>query len=167
MNYQQFRRDMNRVFSLAFITDRFRNPETGQTSPIDYFRVMRRMRLAKNRREVSTFYFDDLFVGSLRAGYLKRLDWEYCIELDRQGEALVRFLYGHLIKRIGQKSIYMRKLPGFLSDIGLGYLLKGEPKRVTETLKRTVYPALDRIRGITYRLDDLGNLVFLPTYPQI
>jgi len=167
MNYQQFRRDMNRVFSLALITDRFRNPETGERSHIDYFRVMRRMKLAKNRSEVSTFYFDDLFAASLRAGYLKRLDWEYCLELGRQSEALVRFLYGHLIKRIGEKSLYMRRLPGFLSDIGLGYLLQGEPKRVTETLKRTVYPALDRVRGIGYRVDDFGNLVFIPTFPQV
>src|SRR5947209_10260995 len=75
MNYQQFRRDMNRVFSVQLITDRFRNPATGERSHIDYFRVMRRMKLAKNRREVSTFYFDDLFAASLRAGYLKRLDW--------------------------------------------------------------------------------------------
>jgi hypothetical protein len=123
--------------------------------------------LARHHKGTSTFHFDDFFIASLRSGYLKRLDWEYCLELDRQGEALVRFLYGHLIKRLGQKSIYMRKLPGFLSDIGLGYLLSGEPKRVTETLKRTVYPALERIRGITYRLDDLGNLVFTSSYPQI
>ncbi len=53
MNYTYFRRDMNRVFSLALITDRFRNPETGQRSHVDYFRVMRRMKLAKTRREVS------------------------------------------------------------------------------------------------------------------
>jgi hypothetical protein len=166
MNYHQFRRDLNRVFSLSLITDRFRNPETRERSHIDYFRVMRRMKLAKDRREVSTFYFDDLFAASLRAGYLKRLDWEYCLELGRQSEALVRFLYGHLTKRIGGKSLYMRRLPGFLSDIGLGYLLRGEPKRITETLKRTVYPALDRVRGIAYRLDESGTLVFTPTYPQ-
>jgi len=76
---------------------------------------------------------------------------------------LVRFLYGHLTKRIGEKSLYMRKLPGFLSDIGFGHLLLGEPKRVTETLKRTIYPALNRVRGIAYRLNDSGTLVFTPT----
>jgi hypothetical protein len=162
MNYQQFRRDMNRVFRIVLITDRFRNPETGERSHVDYFRVMRRMKLAKNRHEVSTFYFDDLFAASFRAGYLKRLDWEFCLELDRKGEALARFLYGHLTKRIGEKSLYMRKIPGFLSDIGLGYLTDGEPKRITETLKRTLYPALDRLQGITYRVDASGNLVFIP-----
>ena len=124
------------------------------------------MKLAKNRSEVSTFYFDDLFAASLRAGYLKRLDWEYCLDLDRQGKALARFLYGHLIKRIGEKSLYMRKISGFLSDIGLGYLTEGKPKRINETLKRTIYPVLDCLRGITYRVDDAGNLVFAPAFPQ-
>jgi hypothetical protein len=56
----------------------------------------------------------------------------------------------------------MRKIPGFLSDIGLGYLTDGEPKRITEALKRTLYPALDRLQGITYRVDASGNLVFIP-----
>jgi len=166
MNYEYFRRDMRRTFYMGIETDRFRHPSTGQRSHVAYFRVLRQMFVAKNRREVSTFYFDDLFIASLRAGYLKRLDWEYCLELDRQGEALARFLYGHLTKRIGEKSLYMRKIPGFLSDIGLGYLTKGEPKRVNETLKRTVYPALDHLRWITYRLDDHDNLVFASTYPQ-
>jgi hypothetical protein len=163
MNYEYFRRDMHRAFYMGIETDRFRNPVTGERSHIDYFRVMRRMKVAKNRHEVSTFYFDDLFAASLRTGYLKRLDWEYCLELDRQGEALARFLYGHLIKRIGGKSLYMRRIPGFLSDIGLGYLTEGQPKRLKETLKRTVYPVLDRLKGITYWVDDAGNLVFVPT----
>jgi hypothetical protein len=166
MNYEYFRRDLHRAFYMGLETDRFRHPSTGQRSHVAYFRVLRQMFVAKNRREVSTFYFDDLFIASLRAGYLKRLDWEYCLDLDREGEALVRFLYGHLTKRIGEKSLYMRRLPGFLSDIGLGYLLSGEPKRVTETLKRTVYPALDRLQGIAYRLDESSNLVFAPMYPQ-
>ncbi len=166
MNYEYFRRDMRRAFYMGIETDRFRHPSTRQRSHVAYLRVLRQMFVAKNRREVSTFYFDDLFIASLRAGYLKRLDWEYCLELDRQGEALARFLYGHLTKRIGEKSLYMRKIPGFLSDIGLGYLTKGEPKRVNETLKRTVYPALDHLRWITYRLDDHDNLVFASTYPQ-
>ena len=128
---------------------------------MSYFRVLRNMDLAKRRQGISRFYFDDRFIASLRAGYLKRLDWEYCLELGRQSEALVRFLYGHLTKRLGEKSLYMRKIPGFLSDIGLGYLLHGEPKRIKETLKRTVFPALDRVRGIAYQVDDSDNLVFV------
>jgi len=167
MNYEYFRRDMHRVFYMGIETDRFRHPSTGQRSHVAYFRVLRQMFVAKSRREASTFYFDDLFIASLRAGYIKRLDWEYCLDLDRQGEALARFLYGHLTKRIGEKSLYMRKIPGFLSDIGLGYLTEGKPKRIKETLKRTVYPALNLLRGIAYRLDDVGNLVFTPTSPQI
>jgi hypothetical protein len=90
------------------------------------------------------------------------LDWDYCLDLDRKGEALARFIYGHLVKRIGEKPLYTRSLPGFLRDIGLGHLTKGEPKRFNESLKRTVYPALDLLRDIDYRLDDRANLVFIP-----
>jgi len=70
-------------------------------------------------------------------------------------------LYSHLLKRLGEKPIYMRSLPGFLRDIGLGYLTEGEPKRMTEILKRTVYPALDVVKGVQYQLDKQGNLVFI------
>jgi hypothetical protein len=161
--YAHFHEDMEKAFAAFLKTDRFRNPMTGERDYVSYFRVLRNMDLAKRRQGISRFYFDDRFITSLRAGYLKRLDWEYCLELGRQSEAFVRFLYGHLTKRIGEKSLYMRKIPGFLSDIGFGYLLQGEPKRINEMLKRTVFPALDRVRGITYQIDDAGNLVFVST----
>jgi hypothetical protein len=161
--YAHFYADMERAFAAFIKTDRFRNPITHERDYVSYFRVLRNMDLAKRRQGISRFFFDDRFITSLRSGYLKRLDWEYCLELGRQSEALVRFLYGHLTKRLGEKSLYMRRLPGFLSDIGLGYLLQGEPKRVTETLKRTIFPALDRVRGVTYQVDDAGNLVFVST----
>jgi len=165
MNYQQFRRDMNRVFNLSIITDRFRNPQTGQRSHIDYFRVMRRMKIAKNRGEVSTFYFDDLFIASLRAGYLKRLDWEYCLVLDRQGEALARFFYGHIIKRIGEKSLYPRNFVGFLRDCGLGHIADLPAYRRNVRVREVVFPALDLLIGpaiISYELDGRGNIFFIP-----
>jgi hypothetical protein len=165
MNYEHFRRDMNRTFALFIMTDRFRHPETGERSHIDYFRVMRRMKLAKNRREASTFYFDDLFIASLRAGYLKRLDWDFCLHLDRQREALARFLYGHIIKRIGEKSLYPRNLLGFLRDCGLSYIADLDPYRRNAKLKETVFPALDLLKSeaITgYELDDRGNIFFIP-----
>jgi len=165
MNYTHFRRDMNRVFSVALITDRFRNPVTGARSHVDYFRIMRRMKLAKSRQEVSLFHFDDLFIASLRSGYLKRLDFEFCLWLDRQSEALARFLYGHLMKRIGEKSLYPRNLLGFLRDVGLGYIAVLEPKRRTEALRETVFPALDLLKGQAlreYGLDDRGNIFFIP-----
>jgi len=63
-NYKQFHRDMERSFFMALITDRFRNPVTGERSHVDYFRVMQRMRLARNRREESIFEFDGLFLHS-------------------------------------------------------------------------------------------------------
>jgi hypothetical protein len=57
----------------------------------------------------------------------------------------------------------MRKIPGFLSDIGLGYLLQGEPKRIKETLKRAIFPALDRVRGLPTRLMTLATwFLYLP-----
>jgi hypothetical protein len=161
-NYAYFRRDMDRAFHLSIETDRFRHPKTGLRSHVKYFRVLRSMDLAKSRRETSTFCFETLFLQSLRAGYLKRLDWDYCLDLDRRGDALTRFLYGHLLKRLGEKSLYTRNLGGFLRDIGLGHVAEGEPKRVPEILKRTVYPALDAVKGIQYQLDGQGNLLFIP-----
>jgi hypothetical protein len=165
-NYVIFRRDMQRVFALALITDRFRNPLTGQRSHVDYFRVLRTMTLAKNRREISKFHFDEKFIASLRSGYLKRLDWEFCLWLDKRSEALARFLYGHLMKRIGEKSLYPRNLLGFLRDVGLGYVADLEPYRRNARLKETVFPALDLLKGHgirSYELDDRGNILFFPT----
>src|SRR2546425_10930865 len=158
-NYAHFRRDMNRAFYMGFETDRFRHPATGRRSHVFYFRVLQSMELAKNRHDVSTFYFDRLFIASLRTGYLKRLDFDFCLHLDRHGEALARFLYGHLVKRIGEKSIYQRRLTGFLNDIGLSQVT--EPKRINERLKRTVFPALDLLKTHairSYELDNAGNI---------
>ena len=163
--YAHFHRDMERAFMAAIKTDRFRNPRTGQRDTVSYFRILRRMELAKRRQGISQFYFDDLFLASLRSGYLKRLDFEFCLFLDKQGEALARFLYGHLLKRIGEKSIYQRSLIGFLTDIGFGYLTTEEPMRRNERLKRTVYPALDLLKGQAiraYELDGQSNIFFLP-----
>jgi hypothetical protein len=163
--YAHFHRDMERAFMAALKTDRFRNPRTGQRDTVSYFRILRRMELAKRRQGISQFYFDDLFLASLRSGYLKRLDFDFCLFLDKQGEALARFLYGHLLKRIGEKSIYQRSLIGFLMDIGFGYLTSEEPMRRNERLKRTVFPALDLLRGQairSYELDGRSNIFFLP-----
>ena len=99
------------------------------------------------------------------SGYLKRLDFDFCLSLDKQGEALARFLYGHLLKRIDEKSIYQRSLIGFLSDIGFGYIATEEPMRRNERLKRTVFPALDLLKGQairSYELDGRSNIFFLP-----
>jgi hypothetical protein len=164
-NYEHFRRDMHRTFALFIMTDRFRNPATGERSHVHYFRVFQSMQLAKNRREVSTFYFDRLFITSLRSGYLKRLDWDFCLHLDREQEALARFLYGHIIKRIGEKSLYPRNLLGFLRDCGLSYIADLDPYRRNSKLKETVFPALDLLKGEaiqTYELDDRGNIFFIP-----
>jgi hypothetical protein len=164
-SYEHFRRDMRRAFALFMVTDRFRHPATGQRSHVRYFRVLQSMDLAKSRRDTSTFYFDSLFLASLRSGYLKRLDFDFCLHLDKQGKALSRFLYAHLLKRLGTKSLYQRSLTGFLSDIGLGYLTQLEAKRINERLKTIVFPALDFLKGEVirhYATDDKGNLLFIP-----
>jgi hypothetical protein len=164
-NRQYLRRDMEKVFSLSIKTNRFIHPATGQRIHVDYFRVLRRMRLAEEGRRTSTFYFDDLFLQSLHSGYLKRLDWDFCLALDRQGKPLARFLYAHIAKRLGGKPLYMRRLLGFLQDVGLGYITHQPPKRRNEMVKGTVYPALDLVKGHAFRhyeLDNGENIVFLP-----
>ena len=164
-NLQHLRRDMDRAFSLSIKTNRFIHPETGTRTHIDYFRILRRMQMADDGRRTSTFYFDDLFVHSLRQGYLKRLDWDFCLALDTRGKPLARFLYAHIAKRLGGKSMYIRRLEGFLRDVGLGYALHQPPKRRTELVQGTLYPALDLVKGHGFRhyeVDDGGNIFFLP-----
>ena len=164
-NYAHFRRDMHRTFAMYMMTDRFRHPATGQRSHVFYFRVLQSMQLAKQRYEISTFYFDRLFIASLRSGYLKRLDWDFCLHLDRQQAALARFLYGHVVKRLGEKSIYSRSLVGFLRDCGLGYIADLEPYRRHAKVKEVVFPALDLLKTHAirnYELDDRGSIFFIP-----
>jgi len=161
--YEMFRRDMKRAVALYMETDRFRDPTTGERCYVDIFHVLQRVRLYKNRQGASIFYFDDLFLDSLRSGYLKRVDFDYCLHLDRDNKPLSRFLYSHILKRLGEKSIYLRNLVGFLYDVGLGYVAQLEPKRRNEALKDSVVPALDAIRGEAcshWQMDDKGNLVF-------
>jgi hypothetical protein len=164
-NHERFVRDMERHFALRIKTDRFVNPETGTRTHVAYFRVLNSMELAKRREGVSRFYFNELFLRSLRSGYLRRLDMDFCLHLDREVEPLARFLYAHILKRLGEKSIYSRSLSGFLTDIGLGHVAKMEPMRRNERLKRVVYPALERIKGQAFshfELDGTGVFRFFP-----
>ena len=71
--FNHFHKDLDRAFDLSFKTDRFRDPITGMRSHVDSFRVIRRMRVAKHREGISRFYFDDLFLESLRSGYLRKV----------------------------------------------------------------------------------------------
>jgi hypothetical protein len=163
-NYEYFRRDMRRAFYMGLETDRFRHPLTGQRSHIRYFRVLQSMEVAKSRREVSTFYFDPLFLASLRAGYLKRLDFDFCLHLDRHTQSLARFLYGHILKRVGEKSMYPRNLVGFLRDCGLGYIADLPTYRRNARVREVVFPALDLLKGEairSYEVDDRGNIFFI------
>ena len=83
-------------------------------------------------------------------------------ESGRRGDQ-GRFFYGHLLKRIGEKGSYTRNLLGFLQDCGLGYVADHGMKRRSETLKETVFPALDALKGKAierYELDERGNIIF-------
>ena len=163
--YAHFHRDMERAFAAFIKTDRFRDPATGERTHVHYFRILQEMSLAKRRQGISQFYFGNLFLQSLRSGYLKRLDWDFCLDLDKRGEALARFLYGHVSKRVGNKSMYQRNLVGFLFDVGLGYLAELEPFRRNDKVKNTLYPALNTLRGHAFAHweHDLEteNLIFL------
>jgi hypothetical protein len=164
-NYERFRQDFERAFALFARTDRFRDPATGERSHVVYFRIFWAMYLAKNRLTESFFQFDPVLLTSLRSGYLKRLDWEFCLWLDRRQEALARFFYGHILKRVGEKSLYSRNFLGFLRDCGLGYIADLDPRRRNEKVKETVYPALDLIKGQamrSYEFDGRGNILFIP-----
>jgi len=162
--YAHFHRDIERVFAAFIKTDRFRNPETGERTYIRFFRLLQNMDLARRRNGMSRFYFDEHFLQSLRSGYLKRLDWQFCLFLDKRGQALARFLYGHVSKRIGNKPIYQRHVLGFLNDIGLGYIAKLVPYKRREKVKNTLFPALDAIRGEAFQRwqsdPETGNLIF-------
>lgn len=163
-SYANFHRDLERAFTLFLKTDRFRNPQTGRRSHVEYFHVLRHMSLAKHRQDVSAFFFDDLFLASLRAGYLKRLDFDFCLHLDKNNAPLARFLYSHIVKRLGTKSIYMRRLLGFLNDVGLGYMATLPPKIRNQKVKQTLCPALETLRGkgfTHWEIDDDGNIVFI------
>ena len=164
-NRERFIRDMERHFASRIKTDRFVNPATRTRSHVAYFRVLNSMELAKRQEGVSRFYFNELFLRSLRSGYLRRLDMDFCLYLDKAVEPLARFLYAHILKRLGEKSLYSRTLPGFLTDIGLGHVTRLEPKRRNEALKRTVYPALELLKGQAfsqYELDGTGIFRFFP-----
>jgi len=165
MNYRHFVRDMERHFALMVKTNRLRHPDMGPGKYTTYFRVLDSMILAKNRRGVSRFYFNEFFVHSLRDGYLKRLDFDFCLALDRQGKALARFLYGHLRKRLGAKAEYKRTVPGLLTDLGLGHLTQLPRMRQNEHWKRTIAPALDLVKGHAFDRYEVGDndvVWFLP-----
>jgi hypothetical protein len=90
---------------------------------------------------------------------------DFCLHLDKAVEPLARFLYAHIVKRLGEKSLYSRSLSGFLTDIGLGHVAKMEPKRRNEVLKLTVRPALELLKGQAfgqYELDGTGIFRFFP-----
>lgn len=163
--YRGFVRDMRRFCALDMETDRLIDPVTHARSHTAYFRVLDGMELARHGEGASRFYFNDIFLRSLRSGYLRRVDLDFCLHLDRQEAPLARFLYVHVATRLGEQRTYVRRLAGFLTDIGLGPMARLPARRQTERVKRTVFPALDLIQGHAcdrYELDERGNIVFYP-----
>jgi hypothetical protein len=161
--YQRFRKDMRRAFALFIETDRFHSP-TGERAHIEYFRILAHMKIAKRHEGLSQFKFDEVFLSSLRSGYLKRLNWDFCLFLDIQGQPLARHIYGHVLKRRGDKSLYQRNLLGFISDIGLGYWLKYSVRKRNVAIREVLYPALNMIKNHAYTAweIDQDNLIFIP-----
>ncbi len=163
-HYRNFYRDMVKAFAAFIETDRFIDPTTGRRSHRKFFRILDTMDIAKSRKGISKFTFHKVFLESFRAGYLKRLDLDFCLHLDRQSKALARFLYSHIAKRLGDKSIYMRQMPQFLTDVGLQHIATLPPKNRNQKIKQVLFPALDLISGQAFRryeLDDRGNIFFL------
>ena len=102
---------------------------------------------------------------SLRSWYFRRVDFDFCLSLDRREEPLARFLYTYLTQRLGEQRPYRRSLAGFVTDIGLGSLARLPLKRQTERFTRTVLPALALLKGHAYahyELDERGTMVFYP-----
>ena len=105
----------------------------------------------------------EIFLESYRAEYLRRLDLDFCLELAKSNKALARFLYAHILKRLGSNPMYIRNFSGFLNDVGLEHLTQLATKNRNQKVKETLHPALDLVRGKAfshYELDDQKNIVF-------
>jgi hypothetical protein len=164
-SYENFYRDMVKAFAVVMESDRFIDPITKTRSHRKFFRILDTMDIAKSRRSVSRFTFHKVFLESFRSGYLKRLDLDYCLDLDRKNKPLARFLYSHVTKRLGDKSIYTRNRLGFVSDIGLQHWLETPGKVRERNIRQVLYPALDEVKGhgfAAWHTDDHANLVFVP-----
>ena len=161
--YRGFVREMQRLFALVLETDRLLDPVTQARSHTASFRVLDGLEWARHVQEESRFYFNAIVPHSLRRGYFHRVDFDFCLYLDRHEEPLARFLYAYLLQRLGAQRTYRRSLAGFVTDIGLGALAQLPLKRQTARFTRTVVPALAMIKGHAYahyELDEKGTLVF-------
>jgi hypothetical protein len=164
-SYQNFYRDMLKAFAVIMETDRFVHPITKERSHRKFFRILDTMDIAKSRKGVSKFTFHKVFLESFRAGMIKRLDWDFCLWLDRNNKPLSRFMYSHVLKRLGDKAIYQRNLVGFLHDVGLGYIATLAPTHRNQKIRQVLHPALDVVKGeafLDWEIDDRGNIFFIP-----
>jgi hypothetical protein len=156
---------MQRLFALALETDRLLDPVTHARSHRASFRVLDGLEIARQAQEESRFYFNAIVLRSLRSGYFRQVDFDFCLSLDRNEEPLARFLYAYLTQRLGAQRPYRRSLAEFVTDIGFGAWARLPRKRQTERFTRTVVPALALLKGHAYAhyaLDEEGTLVFYP-----
>ena len=164
-----FVRDMQRLFALSLETDRLLDPVTQARRHTASFRVLDGLEWARHGQEESRFYFNAIVLRSLRSGYFRRVDFDFCLFLDRHEEPLARFLYAYLTQRLEEARPYHRSLAGFVTDIGLGSLARLPLKRQTARVTRTVVPALALLKGHAYahyELDERGTMVFYPRETQ-
>jgi hypothetical protein len=168
--YRGVVRDMQRLFALALETDRLLDPMTQARRHTASFRVLDGLELARHAQEESRFYFNDHVLRSLRSGYFRRVDFDFCLALDRQEAPLARFLYTYLVQKLGEQQPYCRSLAGFVTDIGFGAWARLPRKRQTARVTRTVLPALALLKGHAYAhyaLEEEGTLVFYPLGTQV
>ena len=168
--YRGVVRDMQRLFALALETDRLLDPVTQARRHTASFRVLDGLEWARHAQEESRFYFNAIVLRSLRSGYFRQVDFDFCLALDRKEEPLARFLYTYLVQKLGEQQPYCRSLAGFVTDIGFGALARLPLKRQTARFTRTVGPALALLKGHAYAhyaLDEKGTLVFDPPGTQV
>ena len=115
--YKAFTTDMEKAKSMFVKTDRLTVPvktvdkKTGKEKTTyerdydSYYSIFDDFHIAKRRTKPSFFCFNSRFLNNLRQNYLKRLDYRFCLELDKNDEALARFLYQHILKRVGKNII--------------------------------------------------------------
>jgi hypothetical protein len=161
-NYRFFLKNMEKLFTLHFKSDRFYDRKNKKVREVTYFRIFEAMGRAEynGKENQCWFRFSKEYVDSFRAGYVKTLDTGFCLELDREKAYFERYLFGYLKKKIGKvKPDWKIELDNFLHSVGLGHYCDKDKKRKNESVKRIILPALERIKGKAFKDYTLKNKV--------
>jgi hypothetical protein len=151
--YRELDVELEKLFALFFKSDRFYDRATGQMRIIKQFHILENTGRAEynGKEDQSWFKLSDEYVHSFRAGYVKTLDTGFCLELDRKGEYLARYLYSYLLKKIGNAPDWEINCDKFFEWIGLGYITERPKKKKNEFINKHINPALERIKGKAFR----------------